>query len=313
MKHYRSLLFVSVLTLAALFCSTADFSNTPEAQATQTAQVNALQTEVALQLTNAAPPTLVPVGVGSIAGTLSYPSEALPPMRVAAFDVVNAQPYYVDTILNQPDYEIPNLPAGDYYVVAYSLGGGAFPFGLAGAYTVAVTCGLTEDCTSHKLLPVTVIAGQATTNIRPADWYGANDLPQMPGPLPEGAPTPTQVAGSGGSIQGSLAYPSEFIPALVVVAYPIGGDDPNPYHVVTQQGQGAYSMPVAAGQYYVVAYLMGSDYAGGYSQAVPCGLQASCLDHTLIPIQVSDGQVLTGIDPVDWYAPEGTFPPNPIP
>jgi hypothetical protein len=50
---------------------------------------------------------------------------------------------------------------------------------------------------------------------------------------------------------------------------------------------------------------------GAYSSFVLCGLQASCVDHSLIPVTVLAGQTVQNIDPADWYAPEGTFPAMP--
>ncbi len=314
-KHYRNLLAISLLALAALFCSSADFGNPTPAAASPTPPSSAVQTGAAAQLTQIAltgVPGVPPALAGSIIGALSYPAGALPPMRVAALDVTTSQPYYVDTLLNQSEYEIPDIPPGTYYVVAYSLGGGAFPFGLAGGYTAAVPCGLTEVCTSHQLLPVVVSAGQVTSGVHPTDWNG-RDLPPIPGPVPATPSAPANVPDSGGSIQGSLSYPSEFIPSLAVVAFRVGGAPGDYSFVTTQQGQETYSIPVAAGQYYVVAYILGGGYAGGYSQAVSCGLQSSCTDHSLTPVTVPEGGTVTGIDPADWYAPEDAFPAYPLP
>lgn len=312
MKSHRYLLAVSFMALMALFCSVPVFGNPSNMPSTMTAGVSSLQTEVAAQLTQVAL-TANPQGpsalTGSIIGTLNYPADALPPMRVAAFEVTTSQPFYVDTAPNQSDYQITGLPDGSYYVIAYSLGGGAFPFGLAGAYTEAVPCGLTDACTGHKLLPVIVSAGQIAGDIRPADW-NARDLPPIPGSVP---PTPAPTAASSGSIQGSLSYPSEFIPSLAVVAFRVGGGSGEYSFVTTQQGQATYSISVEPGRYFVVAYILGGGYAGGYSQAVSCGLQVNCSDHSLIPVIVSEGAAVTGIDPADWYAPEGAFPPYPLP
>ena len=47
--------------------------------------------------------------------------------------------------------------------------------------------------------------------------------------------------------------------------------------------------------------------------AVMCGLDASCTDHTLVYVEVFAGQDSFGVDPQDWYAPEGAFPSNPMP
>ncbi len=75
--------------------------------------------------------------------------------------------------------------------------------------------------------------------------------------------------------------------------------------------------------YYAVAYPYSADtytapapgspvLAGGYTNAVPCGLSVDCTDHSLIAITVIAGQTIT-VDPGDWYAPEGAFPPMPNP
>lgn len=34
-------------------------------------------------------------------------------------------------------------------------------------------------------------------------------------------------------------------------------------------------------------------------------------DHSLITVEVGAGEVVSGIDPTDWYAPEGSFPSAP--
>ena len=36
-------------------------------------------------------------------------------------------------------------------------------------------------------------------------------------------------------------------------------------------------------------------------------------DNSLMPVSVVGGQVSTGINPQDWYAPEGSFPAYPLP
>ena len=85
------------------------------------------------------------------------------------------------------------------------------------------------------------------------------------------------------------------------------------------ENQSAYQIDdLPVGTYHVVAYTMGGNgfptgLTGGYSQSVPCGLQAFCTDHTLIDVPVTSDQVTGNINPQDWYAPEDTFPANPIP
>jgi len=120
-----------------------------------------------------------------------------------------------------------------------------------------------------------------------------------------------------GSIAGNLMYPASGIPALRIVAFQLGTS--NYYHVDTSLGQSSYQLDgLPPGTYHVVAYtLAGGGFnpgpVGGYSQMVPCGLQYGCDDHTLIDVVVTAGNVTMGVDPNDYYAPDGTFPPNPIP
>jgi hypothetical protein len=100
------------------------------------------------------PPALS--GNGGLAGQLGYPADALPAMRIVAFRVGDLNEHYtITTIQGQSEYAM-SLPPGLYYVVAYTLGGGGFPAGLSGAYTLAVKCGMGPACTDHSLAPVQV-------------------------------------------------------------------------------------------------------------------------------------------------------------
>jgi hypothetical protein len=132
-----------------------------------------------------------------------------------------------------------------------------------------------------------------------------------------GPPAATQPppAASTGSISGQLGYPAEHIPPMKVTAFLVGA--PQFYWVQTQDGQGSYQIDnLPPGTYRVIAYTIGgngfpADLAGGYTQAVPCGLSVNCTDHSLIDFNVAAGQVTANINPTDWYAPQGTFPPPP--
>ena len=111
-------------------------------------------------------PTFTPVASGSIAGNLSYPSEFIPAQTIVAFDVNSNAYYYVQTAENQNTYQIDNIPAGTYFVVAYTQDGA-----LSAGYSYAVPCGLSVDCTDNNLIPINVIAGQVTNDANPQDWY----------------------------------------------------------------------------------------------------------------------------------------------
>jgi len=240
---------------------------------------------------------------GSISGQLGYPSEVIPALRVVAFNMNSDDFYYVETDYNQSTYQITGLPVGTYHVVAYTLGGGSFPAGLAGGYTQAVPCGQTQECTDHSLIPVDVVSGQDTPGINPNDWvFNENSFPPMPG----------SASGEGtGGITGSLSYPSEFIPPLRIFAFQV--DSENYFYVDTAENQNTYQFEnLPAGYYQVVAYTQNGKLAGGYTQAVPCGLSVNCNNHDLIEVPVNIGQVVTDIDPTDWYAPDGAFPPAPV-
>ena len=113
-----------------------------------------------------------------------------------------------------------------------------------------------------------------------------------------------------GTIRGHLSYPSEYIPAQKIVAFTVAAVVPAA-DVITVEGQDVYELTVPPGNYFVVAYTIDGVLAAGYSQAVLCGLSAACTDHSLVPVHVEPGAVVTGIDPQDWYAGPGAFPPMP--
>ena len=264
-----------------------------------------------------------PTGSGAISGSLSYPADSLPPLYVTAYQVGTANYRYIITTAGQSSFEIDNLQPGTYHVIAYTVGGGGFPAGLAGGYTKAVPCGLAAECADHSLIDVTVSAGQTATGISPGDWAAPEGtfpaFPQMSAAAtaPPAGSTASPSSTSG-SVSGDLMYPASALPPLRIVAFQVGSG--TYYYTETAKGQSSYQLDsLPAGTYHVVAYVIpGAGFpagapSGGYSQAVPCGLQASCTDHTLIDVVVSAGQVTTGVNPNDFYAPAGTFPPSPVP
>jgi hypothetical protein len=118
-------------------------------------------------------------------------------------------------------------------------------------------------------------------------------------------------AAATGSIAGALNYPSDFIPPLRV--YAINTSSGQGYYIETMLNQGSFTMiglPVAT--YHVLARPRETTaLIAGYSNAVPCGLGVECTDHTLIPVTVTAGITTSGANVFDWYAPPGTFPPDP--
>lgn len=121
------------------------------------------------------------------------------------------------------------------------------------------------------------------------------------------------------TIAGAVRYPSEFLPAQVVFAIDVK-DSSHVYQVETPQSSSQvwYRLAdVAPGTYVVVAYTTQtapgtSGFAGAYTRYVVCGMTTGCAqDHTLVQVTVSADDYLLGIDPADWYAPAGTYPPRP--
>lgn len=233
---------------------------------------------------------------GLVEGSICYPSEGIPPMTLYLQLSGSTEVLVFPIAQNQSSFSAEVL-AGSYTAFAW------LPdFSIGGSYSQAVGCGLTADCTDHSLVEFEVTGGGITTGVQVCDWYGA------PGdvPLPPGA----EVQEGPGSITGTLNYPSEMIPPLQVIAFSV--DSQNWYMVLTVENQATFQIDnLPPGEYTVVAYLAGNDYGGGYTPAVACGLSVDCEDHSLIPVLVESGQVVSGIQPHDWYASPGAFPQNP--
>jgi hypothetical protein len=131
---------------------------------------------------------------------------------------------------------------------------------------------------------------------------------------------PTATTPTKGTITGNIAYPSEFLPPQRVVAFDT--QDFDSYYVTEVQSGSTFSLEVPPGDYYVLAYVINPsqvgtppDYHAAYSQAVLCGLQAGCDDHSLVSVEVKAGESVTDIDPIDWYLPPGEdagWPEDPL-
>ncbi len=287
-----------ILLPLMLILTDCNLGSAPQPTPDVAAIVNATLTAVAAEL---APP-VASDGTGGVAGQLSYPAETLPAMRIVAIQAGSGQIYSVETAAGQNTYQLNGLPEGKYNLLAYTLGGDSFPAGLAGGYTQAVMCGLTEACTDHGLVDVIVFGGEITPEVNIFDWLQPN-FPPMPGAAGDAA------AGVG-SIAGSLMVPSSSLPTLRVVAFHL--ETGATYSVETAEGQNTYQLDnLPAGRYFVVAYTPDGGLSGGYTAAVVCGLSAECADHTLLEVIVTAGGLTQNIVPGDFYAPAGTFPAMP--
>lgn len=133
-------------------------------------------------------------------------------------------------------------------------------------------------------------------------------------PLVQVSVTLAPSAAATGSIAGALNYPSHFIPPLRV--YAINTSSGQGYYIETVLNQGTFTMlGLPPATYYVLARPRdlppATPLIAGYNNAVPCGLWVECTDHILIPVTVTAGATSSGVNVSDWYAPPGTFPPEP--
>ncbi len=219
---------------------------------------------------------------GSVTGRVCFPSEQIPPMVIYIQKVNSNWIMEVPVAQNQTEYWAAVEP-GTYIAYAWTTG-----FEIGGAYTYA----------DHTLRSFEVKRGITTEDIDICDWYGG------PGSVPY---PPSYQAGK---VSGQLGYPSEVIPPLRVVAFNL---TKGTYLCVdTFQNQQYYEIKgLTPGDYVVIAYHHDQDMAGGYTKYVTCMPFAPCEDHNLIHIHINAGVTVTNINPTDWYAPPGTFPPDP--
>lgn len=138
----------------------------PTLEPTPTTQL-ATSTPVPTEIPPEPSPTSQPLG--SLSGSLGYPSEFIPPLRVVAINTLTGEYYWQNTVLNQSSYYFTELPEGKYYVLAYLIEEPSEEF-FAG-YSQFVECGLSVECTDHSLIEVEIKAGQESTGINPVDWY----------------------------------------------------------------------------------------------------------------------------------------------
>ncbi len=147
--------------------------------------------------------------LGAITGTLGYPSDHVPAMRVYAIATDGNRHYTTRTRANQSRFTISNMLPGKYYVVAYT---DEAP-GLGGGWSRAVPCGLKNTCRDHALIPVTVTSGGTASGINVADWYAK---PGLFPPEPSPSQTATVVSGIRSIDFRNFTYPLEGAESLVL-------------------------------------------------------------------------------------------------
>jgi len=113
-----------------------------------------------------------------------------------------------------------------------------------------------------------------------------------------------------GSISGKLCYPGDGIPPMTI--YAVDQASGKSFKKQTRKpDETSYRLEgVTPGDYVVYAWLNDGKLGGMYSEAVPCGLDANCTDHSLIQVTVEEGLAVTDIDVCDWYGPPPPAPPK---
>ncbi|HCW07387.1 MAG TPA: hypothetical protein DGG95_08490 [Cytophagales bacterium] len=113
-----------------------------------------------------------------------------------------------------------------------------------------------------------------------------------------------------GKVEGTLCFPSEYIPAMNVYLKEVANK--KIYRLENKENQRSFRFAkLAEGNYVAYAYTQEAlavdmnnkkiKTSGGYTQAVPCGLTASCKDHSLITFKVSKGKTTKDVKICDWY------------
>ena len=224
-------------------------------------------------------------------GKMCAPFEGFPPNSLYLEEVNTHELTEVFVDQASGAYSV-ELSPGSYIAYAWMP---EYTFG--GSYSQAVPCGEGGSCTDHSLITFAVAAGQTTNNVDVCDWDGG------PGsvPLPPNGVSPEVLFGS---ISGTLSYPSEGIPPLVIVAYDVNSADY--YFVLTQQNQGTYTIDVPCREpiMYMLTFRV-MITAGPTTRLVLCGLSVECTDDTMIDVFVANNQDVAGIDPGDWYSSPG--------
>jgi hypothetical protein len=160
--------------------------------------------------------------------------------------------------------------------------------------------------------PITIIIGQSTPTATQEAVGPTQPTDTEPNPVPTETTAPTSepspsLAPATGSIQGNLGYPSEVIPELRIVAFLYGTD--TFYTLDTEFNQTCYQLDgLPEGNYHVVAYTRGGEsfpagLAGGFTQAVVCGMHEGCTDHSMVDVTVTAGHVAEGVHLTDWLVP----------
>lgn len=107
-----------------------------------------------------------------------------------------------------------------------------------------------------------------------------------------------------GLIRGDLSYPSDWIPDDLKICWRNLSTEESDCE--KPSGERSYELSLPEGEYYVWARRESdTSFRGFYSAASKCGLSVDCLSHRPLAVPVLEDQITTGVDPSDWYGPQG--------
>ncbi len=114
-----------------------------------------------------------------------------------------------------------------------------------------------------------------------------------------------------GTIEGSLGYPSDYIPEMKICAENIKTKEEFcSYEQIIDKKfnkEIGYRIEVPEGIYHVYSQLINekqkklNEYKAYYSKFVTCGMSIECKSHKKIETKVEAGKTMSEIDPEDWY------------
>ena len=126
---------------------------------------------------------------------------------------------------------------------------------------------------------------------------------------PTDAPAPTETTPATGHVEGQMCFPSEYIPAMT--AYFENANTAELFELPIAENQLSFGIDLPPGQYIAYAWLPDMSFGGSYSQAVPCGLDVSCTDHSPLVFDVVADMTTAKVNICDWYGQPGDVPvPN---
>lgn len=115
---------------------------------------------------------------GAVKGTLCYPSDYIPAMKVYLKNKETSKIYSMIVKENQSTFKFKKIKEGNYVAYAYTVTQTVTDLNnkstkASGGYTHAVPCGLTVNCNDHTLINFKVKKYKTTKAINICDWYGA--------------------------------------------------------------------------------------------------------------------------------------------